>query len=31
MSFRIQREAVLCVWKMLYEYRNLRPPPGRPA
>jgi dolichol-phosphate mannosyltransferase len=29
MSFRIQREAALRVWKMLYEYRNLSPPPSR--
>jgi dolichol-phosphate mannosyltransferase len=31
MSFKIQREAALRVWKMLYEYRNLRPPPSRPT
>jgi dolichol-phosphate mannosyltransferase len=29
MSFDIQREAAIRVWRMLYEYRNLSPPQGR--
>jgi dolichol-phosphate mannosyltransferase len=31
MSFDIQREAAVRVWRMLYEYRNLRPHPHRAA
>ena len=29
MSFDIQREAAIRVWRMLYEYRNLSPPQTR--
>lgn len=30
MSFRIQREAAIRVWQMLWEYRGLKPPSGAP-